>query len=184
VLLRVPVDRGAVKTLAAPEGINRMGHIRLQPNGKHAMFHTSVPALDITNALVLNVRMKKPARVLGLQELQIMNVVWDRGRVTVRDVYETLRERRQIAYTTVMTMMTILAQKGFLKRTPGEDRAFVYEPARSRQTVMRATVNDFLDRVFGGSANPLMLHLIQDKRLTEKDLDELRRAIRKKSGAS
>ena len=128
--------------------------------------------------------MKKRTRVLGLQELQIMKVVWDRGRVTVRDVYEVLRARRQVAYTTVMTTMTILDQKGFLKRTPGEDRAFVYEPARSRETVMRAMVNEFLDRVFGGSVNPLMLHLIQDKHLTEKDLDELRRAIRKKGGAS
>ena len=128
--------------------------------------------------------MKKPTRVLGLQELQIMNVVWDRGRVTVRDVYEVLRKRRQVAYTTVMTMMNILDQKGFLKRIPGEDRAFVYEPARSRQTVMRATVNEFIDRVFGGSANPLMLHLIEDKHITEKDLTELRRAIRKKGGAS
>lgn len=128
--------------------------------------------------------MKKRARVLGLQELQIMKVVWERGRVTVRDVYEVLRARRQVAYTTVMTTMTILDQKGFLKRTPGEDRAFVYEPARSRDTVMRAMVKEFLDRVFGGSVNPLMLHLIQDKHLTEKDLDELRRAIRKKGGAA
>ena len=128
--------------------------------------------------------MKKPARVLGPQELQIMNVVWERDRVTVRDVYETLRKRRQIAYTTVMTMMNILDQKGFLKKIPGGDRAFVYEPARSRQTVMRAMVKEFLDRVFGGSASPLMLHLIQDKHVTGKDLDELRRAIRKKDGGS
>jgi BlaI family penicillinase repressor len=128
--------------------------------------------------------MKKAARVLGPQELEIMKIAWARGSVTVRDVYETLRERRQIAYTTVMTMMTILDQKGFLKRSPGEDRAYVYEPARSRQAVMRAMVNEFLDRVFGGSANPLMLHLLENKHLTAKDLDELRRAIRKKGGAS
>jgi len=113
-----------------------------------------------------------------------MKVVWDRERVTVRDVYEALRQRRQIAYTTVMTMMTILDQKGFLKRIPGEDRAFVYAPARSRQAVMRATVNEFIERVFGGSANPLMLHLIEDNHLTEKDLDELRRVMRKKGGGS
>jgi predicted transcriptional regulator len=128
--------------------------------------------------------MKKSARVLGPQELQIMKIVWDRGQVTVRDVYEALRERRQIAYTTVMTMMKILDQKGFLKRAPGEDRAFVYEPARSRQAVLRVMVKEFLDRVFGGSANPLMLHLIKDKHLTEKDLDELRRAIRKEGGGA
>ena len=113
-----------------------------------------------------------------------MKVVWEKGRVTVRDVYEALRARRQIAYTTVMTMMNILDRKGFLKRIPGEDRAFVYEPARSQHTEMRAMVKEFLDRAFGGSANPLMLHLIEDKHLTEKDLDELRRAIRKKGSAS
>src|SRR5688572_24011991 len=128
--------------------------------------------------------MKPPARVLGPQELQIMKVVWDQGRVTVRDVYEALRARRQVAYTTVMTMMNILDQKGFLKRVPGDDRAFVYEPARGGRAVMRAMVKEFVDRVFGGSANPLMLHLIEGKHLTEKDLDELRRAMRKKGGAA
>jgi BlaI family penicillinase repressor len=127
---------------------------------------------------------KKPTRVLGQQELQIMTVAWERGRVTVRDVYEALRERRQVAYTTVMTMMNILDEKGFLKKTPGEDRAYVYEPAKSRQTVTRAMVSEFIDRVFGGSANPLMLHLIEDRHVTEEDLDELRRAIKKNDGAS
>jgi len=128
--------------------------------------------------------MPRKSGVLGQQELQIMKVVWDRGRVTVRDVYETLLDRRQIAYTTVMTMMGILEQKGFLKKRAGEDRAFIYEPARSRKAVMRAMVNEFVERVFGGAANPLMVHLIEDRRLTEKDLDELRKAIRRKGGAS
>jgi len=123
---------------------------------------------------------KKRQRVLGSQEFQIMKVVWDRQRVTVRDVYEALLERRQVAYTTVMTMMNILDQKGFLKRTAGEDRAFVYEPARSRQSVMREMVNEFVDRVFGGSANPLMVHLVEDEHVTKKDLDELRKLVRKR----
>src|SRR5580765_8999210 len=101
------------------------------------------------------------AGVLGQQEFQIMKVVWDRGRVTVRDVYETIRARRQVAYTTVMTMMGILEQKGFLRKRPGDDRAFVYEPAKSRKAVMRAMVNEFIERVFAGSANPLMVHLIE-----------------------
>ena len=109
-----------------------------------------------------------------------MKVVWDRNRVTVRDVYEAVLARRQVAYTTVMTMMNILEQKGFLKKTAGEDRAFVYEPARSRKSVMREMVNEFIDRVFGGSANPLMVHLIEDEHVTSKDLDELRRLIRKR----
>jgi predicted transcriptional regulator len=127
---------------------------------------------------------RKSRSVLGPQELQIMKVVWDRDRVTVRDVYQALLERRQVAYTTVMTMMNILEQKGFLKKSSGEDRAFVYEPARSRKTVMRALVNEFVERVFGGSANPLMVHLIEDEHLTAKDLDEIRKSIRKKAGSS
>lgn len=126
----------------------------------------------------------KTRPVLGQQELQIMKIVWDQGRVTVRDVYQRLLERRQVAYTTVMTMMNILEQKGFLKRIPGGDRAFVYEPARSRKSVTRAMVNEFLERVFGGSANPLMVHLIEDRHLTRKDLDELRRMIKKKGDLS
>jgi BlaI family penicillinase repressor len=127
--------------------------------------------------------MKKRAGVLGSQELQIMEVIWDRGRVTVRDVYETLLERRRIAYTTVMTMMNILEGKGFLKRIAGTDRAYVYEPARPRKIVLRAMVNEFVERVFGGSANPLMVHLIEDKHLSAKDLDEIRKAIGKKGDA-
>ena len=125
--------------------------------------------------------MKRRPSVLGPQELQIMKVVWDRGKVTVRDVYQALLERRQVAYTTVMTMMNILEQKGFLKKAAGEDRAFVYQPARSRQSVMREMVNEFVERVFGGSANPLMLHLIEDEHITQKDLDDLRKLVRKKA---
>lgn len=125
--------------------------------------------------------MKRRLTVLGPQELQIMKVVWDRGKVTVRDVYQALLERRQVAYTTVMTMMNILEQKGFLKKAAGEDRAFVYQPARTRQSVMREMVNEFVERVFGGSANPLMLHLIEDEHITQKDLDDLRKLVRKKS---
>ena len=110
-----------------------------------------------------------------------MKVIWDRDRATVRDVYEALRERRQIAYTTVMTMMNILEQKGFLKKSAGEDRAFVYEPAKSRQSVMREMVSEFIDRVFAGSANPLMVHLIEDEHLSKKDIDELRKLVRKRN---
>ena len=112
-----------------------------------------------------------------------MEVIWDRRRVTVRDVYESLLERRRVAYTTVMTMMNILENKGYLKRIPGADRAYVYEPAKPRKTVLRAMVSEFVDRVFGGSANPLMVHLIEDKHLTAKDLDELRKAIARKGDA-
>jgi predicted transcriptional regulator len=69
--------------------------------------------------------------VLGPQELQIMKVVWERGRVTVRDVYQTLLERRQVAYTTVMTMMNILEQKGFLKKSAATTARISTNPQRA-----------------------------------------------------
>ena len=96
-----------------------------------------------------------------------MKVVWSRGTATVRDVYEALREKRQIAYTTVMTMMRILEEKGYLKKTL-VDRAHVYKPAQRRQQVIAAMVRDFLDRVFDGAPDALLLHLAKDNKLTEK----------------
>lgn len=96
-----------------------------------------------------------------------MKVVWRREKSTVRDVYEALRETRQVAYTTVMTMMKILEEKGYLKKT-SVDRAHLYKPARPRQQVVGAMVRDFLDRVFDGASDSLLLHLAKDNKLTEK----------------
>ena len=107
-----------------------------------------------------------------------MKVVWARRSATVRDVYEELRARRRIAYTTVMTMMNILERKGHLKKR-AEGRSFVYQPARPKRQVVGAMVREFLDRVFGGSAEPLLVQLVQDRRLTERDLADLARRIRK-----
>ncbi len=106
-----------------------------------------------------------------------MKVVWQRGEATVRDVYETLLARRKIAYTTVMTMMRILEAKGYLK-TRRDERAYVYLPARSEATVVRSMVRDFIDRVFGGSATPLLVHLLKDRRLSAEDLEEIERLIK------
>lgn len=106
-----------------------------------------------------------------------MKVVWERKSATVRDVYEEMRKRRRIAYTTVMTMMNILERKGHLRKRPA-GRSFVYQPARPRRQVVAAMVREFLDRVFGGSAEPLLVHLVEDRRLTERDLAELARRIR------
>jgi Predicted transcriptional regulator len=109
-----------------------------------------------------------------------MKIVWDRGHATVRDVYETLLERRRVAYTSVMTMMNILEQKGHLKRKQ-VDRAYLYESTKPRAQVTRGMVREFVDRVFNGSAEPLLLHLVEDEKLTEKDLDEMKRLIRRKA---
>jgi BlaI family transcriptional regulator, penicillinase repressor len=111
--------------------------------------------------------MRKAHPTLTPQELAIMKVVWRREQSTVRDVYEALLEKRPVAYTTVMTMMKVLEDKGYLKKTM-VDRAHVYAPAQPRQQVMRAMVRDFLDRVFDGAADPLLVHLAKDNRLTAK----------------
>jgi BlaI family penicillinase repressor len=121
--------------------------------------------------------MRTASRTLTGQELEIMKVVWELRQATVRDVYEKLREQRPIAYTTVMTMMNILEQKGFLKKRPAEGRAFIYQSARPRKQVIRSMVREFVDRVFNGSAEPLVVHLVEDRRLSEKELREIARMI-------
>jgi len=118
---------------------------------------------------------RKP--VLTAQELEIMKVVWRSGASTVRDVYETLLEHRKIAYTTVMTMMNILEQKGYLKKS-SKDRAYVYQATRPQKQVIRGMVREFVDRVFNGSAEPLLLHLVEDRRVSEQDLEEIRVMLR------
>src|SRR5512147_2275754 len=118
----------------------------------------------------------KPRTTLTGQELEIMKVVWKLGTPTVRQVYEALLERRKVAYTTVMTMMNILEQKGYLKKRQG-DRAFIYTPSRPEKQVIRAMVREFVDRVFNGAAEPLLLHLVEDDQLSREELDEIRRSI-------
>jgi BlaI family transcriptional regulator, penicillinase repressor len=120
--------------------------------------------------------MRAPNTTLTPQELAIMKVVWKLDSATVRDVYEHLRVRRAIAYTTVMTMMKILEEKGYLKKVQ-VDRAYVYRPTKPRQQVVAAMVRDFVDRVFDGAAGGLLLHLAKDRRLSKDDRATIRRII-------
>jgi predicted transcriptional regulator len=108
-----------------------------------------------------------------------MKVVWERDSVTVRDVYEALLERRKVAYTTVMTMMKILEQKKYLKKDQS-DRAYVYRPAEPKGQVIGAMVREFVNRVFNGSAEPLLAHLVNEHNLSAKELEEIARLRRNK----
>jgi len=107
-----------------------------------------------------------------------MKIVWERESATVRDVYEALLERRKVAYTTVMTMMNILEQKKHLKKCQA-DRAYVYRPAQPKNKVIGAMVREFVNRVFNGSAEPLLVHLVEEHNLSQQDLDEIRNLRRK-----
>ena len=118
----------------------------------------------------------KPPALTPL-ELEIMKVVWQKGEATVRDVYSVLKARRPVAYTTVMTMMGVLATKGHLKRQRDE-RAYVYRPTRSAAAAIKSMVAEFIDRVFDGAAQPLLVQLIEDRRLTRKELEDLARQIK------
>ncbi len=107
-----------------------------------------------------------------------MKIVWERESVTVRDVYEALLEKRKVAYTTVMTMMKILEQKRYLRKNQA-DRAYVYTPAQPQQKVIGAMVRDFVNRVFNGSAEPLLVHLVEEHDLSPEELEEIARLRRK-----
>ena len=123
--------------------------------------------------------MKSEKPVLTDQELEIMKIIWTRGTATVRDVYEELLTRRKIAYTTVMTMMGILEQKGHLTKS-ADERAYVYTPAQPQREVVGNMIQDFLKRVFNGSAKPLLVHLVEDKKLSSEELDEIRKLLKDK----
>jgi BlaI family transcriptional regulator, penicillinase repressor len=116
----------------------------------------------------------KTTSTLTPLELTIMKVVWRLEKATVRDVYEALRQKREIAYTTVMTMMRILEDKGYLQKER-IDRAYEYRPTRPRQQVLGVMVRDFLDRVFDGAAAPLLVHLARDSRLSREEKEKIRR---------
>jgi BlaI family penicillinase repressor len=122
--------------------------------------------------------MRSRTATLTEQELEIMKIVWRLEHATVRDVYEELLKHRKVAYTTVMTMMKILENKKHLKKTQ-EDRAYVYRPTKPKNQVLGGMVREFVNRVFNGSAEPLLMHLIEDSNLTQKELDDIARMIRR-----
>jgi predicted transcriptional regulator len=120
--------------------------------------------------------MRPKHTTLTPQELEIMKLVWQLQDSTVRDIYEALLRRRKIAYTTVMTTMNTLETKGYLKKRK-QERAFIYRPTRPRNQVIGGMIREFIDRVFNGSAEPLLVHLVKDRRIREQDLQKIARMI-------
>jgi predicted transcriptional regulator len=123
--------------------------------------------------------MRPKSPTLTAHELELMKIVWrHEAPVTVRDVYEEMRKARTVAYTTVLTNMKTLEEKGYLRATQ-QDRAHVYRSTRPKHEVIRQMVRDFVTRVFNGSGQPLVVHLLEDDHLTQDDLRDITRMMGK-----
>jgi BlaI family transcriptional regulator, penicillinase repressor len=120
--------------------------------------------------------MRTAQSTLTPQELAIMKVIWRLGKATVREVHDALREQREIAYTTVMTMMGVLEKKGHLKKIL-VDRAHVFTPVKQQQEVVGSMVRDFVERVFDGASDSLLLALAKDNKLTPKQRHLVKKLI-------
>jgi BlaI family penicillinase repressor len=117
--------------------------------------------------------------VLTDLELDVMKAVWRLGEATVRDVYNDLATQRKLAYTTVLTMMGILEQKGYLKKNAVE-RAYVYRPAQPQKQVVGNLVQEFVNRVFSGASKPLLVHLAESREISQEDLDEIGQLLKER----
>jgi predicted transcriptional regulator len=124
---------------------------------------------------------RKKSIDLTQAELRLMQVIWQKGKATVPEVIEALDETPVPAYNTVLTTMTILERKGYLRHTGSKvGRAFVYRPVVSRRKASGNAVRNLLSRFFGGSAEALILNLIEDKQLSETELKRVRELLKEK----
>ena len=120
-------------------------------------------------------RQKSREQPLTPLELEIMNVLWETGPANVQTVQARIKGR-DLAYTTVQTMLNVLHRKGKVKRQL-KDRAYRYRPVLSRQSAVTQAVGDMLDRFFGGSADNLVLNLVEARRLTPEKLAQIQELV-------
>lgn len=123
---------------------------------------------------------RKTERLTPL-ELEIMEVLWETGAANVQTVQQRLE--RELAYTTVQTMLNILHRKGKVKRAL-KDRAYFYKPAVSRRQVVRQAVNDLVEHLFGGSVENLVMSLVETKHLTPEKMERLNKLLKEAEGES
>lgn len=119
---------------------------------------------------------KEPLQKPTASELEILRVLWARGPSTVREVHEALSEKKSLGYTTVLKLLQIMTAKGTVRRDEGQ-RAHVYEACQAATETKRQLVGDVLQRVFEGSASELMMHALEGRRTSKRELDELRRLL-------
>ncbi len=126
---------------------------------------------------------QEPLQKPTVSELEILRVLWARGPSTVREVHEQLSEKKALGYTTVLKLLQIMTAKGTVRRNE-EQRAHVYEACQPATETKRQLVGDVLQRVFEGSASELMIHALEGRRTSKKELDELRRLLDEYQGRS
>ena len=126
---------------------------------------------------------QEPLQKPTASELEILRVLWARGPSTVREVYQELRERKSLGYTTVLKLLQIMTAKGSVRRNE-EQRAHVYQACQPATETKRQLARDVVQRVFEGSASELMLHALEGRRTSQKELHELRRLLDEYEGRS
>jgi len=122
---------------------------------------------------------RKPNIKLTRFELEIMDVLWQLGRASVREIQEQLPEKRRPAYTTVQTIVRRLEEKGAVRNVRKIGNAFIFEPLVTRKAAHHRLITEVLD-LFGGSARPLMAHLLEAGKLSLEDLRELENSLAEK----
>jgi len=121
---------------------------------------------------------RRHLKAMSPAETEILRLVWQRGEATVQQTHNALPKSRKVAYKTVQTLLRRLEKKGYLTHK-AEGKAYVFCPAVKREAVVKRTVLDFLDRLFGGDPRPLMQFLAREGRIDAKDIEELKKLIDK-----
>ncbi|MCB0622588.1 MAG: BlaI/MecI/CopY family transcriptional regulator [Saprospiraceae bacterium] len=111
-------------------------------------------------------------------ELEILQVLWQRGPSTVREVNEVLSERREVGYTTTLKLMQIMVEKGLARRNT-ETRVHVYTAAVEEAATQQRLLDQFLDTAFRGSAASLIMQALGNHRASPEELDEIKELIRR-----
>lgn len=109
-------------------------------------------------------------------ELEVLKILWEQGPCTVREVLDVLNRSRRRAYTSVMSLLNVMTDKGLLKRKPA-GRAYVYQAKAEREKTLGKMVDDMLGRVFEGSTSALVTQLLDQSKPSEEELEEIRRTI-------
>jgi predicted transcriptional regulator len=115
---------------------------------------------------------KEPNIKLTKFELEVMKAVWELGPASIREIQEKLPEKKRPAYTTVQTIIYRLEEKGAVRRVKKIGNAHIFEAAVTKKSAHRRLINELLD-LFGGSARPLMAHLVETGKLSLEDVREL-----------